>query len=187
VTIPTKNIFVGGYPLYEDTFWEDLRFPATGINPPGLVSDPDVDTTDGTFLFDAGSTEIIMGVAQMPHSWKIGTNIHPHIHWSPTSTNEGDVLWRLEYQLASINSAFSGSWATLDVLDAGSGTDDDHLLASWAVIDMSGISGVSAIMKWRVSRIGGDASDTYTADAKLLEFDIHYEIDRPGSRQEVVK
>ncbi len=33
----------------------------------------------------------------------------------------------------------------------------------------------------QLSRIGADELDTYAADARLLEFDFHYEIDRPGS------
>lgn len=30
--------------------FEDLRFPAQGINPPGAVSDPTRDTNDATFF-----------------------------------------------------------------------------------------------------------------------------------------
>ena len=39
----------------------------------------------------------------------------------------------------------------------------------------------------KLSRIGGDASDTYGADARLLEFDIHYQINTLGSELEFVK
>jgi len=165
--------------LPESSNWEDLRFPAAAINPPGGVSDPDVDTTDGTLLFDKGSTEIIMGQAQMPHSTKRNSVLKPHIHWSPTDADTGDVLWRLEYQLAAINGSFPGAWTALDVLDTGAG-DDKHQLAAFADIQLPD-AGVSLMIKWRVSRIGGDASDDYDADAKLLEFDIHYQIDSVGS------
>ena len=41
--------------------------------------------------------------------------------------------------------------------------------------------------KCRVSRIGGDALDTYGADAKLLEFDVHYLVDSLGSGGELIK
>jgi hypothetical protein len=43
------------------------------------------------------------------------------------------------------------------------------------------------MMHWKLSRIGGDGTDTYTADARLLEFDIHYEVDSMGSSEELVK
>lgn len=171
---------------YNDwTNYEDLRFPVTAINPPGAASDPDRDTTDGTLLFDDGSTEIIMGIAQMPHSWKSGT-ICPHVHWQATDGNTGDVLWRLEYQSASIGGDFSGSWTTLDKLAAAPGSANTHVMSEFAGINLTGL-GLSGIVKWRISRIGGDASDDYGADAKLLEFDFHYEIESVGSGQEGYK
>jgi hypothetical protein len=172
--------------LYGNTYWDDLRFPVQAINPPGAASDPDRDSTDGTFLFDAGSTELLMGIAQMPHKWKEGTAIDPHVHWSPTNTNTGNVLWRFAYKIANIDGTFPALYTNIDILDAGSGTADTHQMAEFASVDMTGKT-ISAIIKWRLSRIGGDGTDTYNADAKLLEFDIHFELDRPGSREELTK
>jgi len=166
--------------------WDDLKFPFAGFNPPGLVSDPDIDTDDGFPIFDAGSTEMLVGGAQMPHAWKAGSPIRPHIHWSPTDGNSGNVLWRLEFQLATPGGTFPGSWTALDVVDAADETADKHQIASFGQIGMAGM-GLSTIMKWRVSRVGGDASDTYGDDAKGLEFDIHYQIDSIGSGLEFEK
>lgn len=45
--------------------WEDLKFPANSINPPGGIGGAAVDTVDspfvGTLLFDPASTEICVG------------------------------------------------------------------------------------------------------------------------------
>jgi hypothetical protein len=38
--------------------WEDLRFSAVGINPPGAGTDPTRDTTDGRLIFAAAATNI---------------------------------------------------------------------------------------------------------------------------------
>ena len=57
---------VGGY---EAGQWEDLRFPAQGINPPVAASDPDVDTSTGLRLFDFNKTETLAGLAEMLHRW----------------------------------------------------------------------------------------------------------------------
>jgi len=168
--------------------WDDLRFPAATVNPPGAASDPDRDTTDGNLLFDGASTELVLFLALMPHKWKDASDIKPHVHWSKTTSAAGDVLWRLEYQIAEPGSAFSGSWTALtDVTDAVAGTPDndtadEHLISSFDDIDMSGITTTAPIIKFKLSRIGGDASDTYNgADAKLLEFDVHYQIDSRGT------
>ena len=168
----------------EGTVWDDLRFPAQGINPPGQVSDPDLDITDGTWLFDNNSTEILMGIAQMAHNWREGSAIYPHIHWSPTNTDTGDVRWQLDYQIASFGGTFPGSWTTLNIDDPGDGTDDKYQVATFSAISMTGHT-LSCMIKWKVSRIGG--SDTYNADAKFLEFDIHYEIDSFGSNEQYIK
>lgn len=186
MTLIRPGRFAGGLPQWGDgPFWEDLTFPATGLNPPGAVSDPDRDPDDGTLLFDAGSTEIIVGVAQMRHRWIEGSTIHPHIHWGPTSTNTGNVLWRLSYSIADVDGVFP-AYETLDVTAAAGGSDDAHLLTEFGEIDMTGFL-ISVNIKWKVARIGGDAADTYADDAKLYDFDIHYRSDRPGSRQEYVK
>lgn len=172
---------------YSDpTNWEDIQFPAQGLNPPGAVSDPDRDTTDGTFLFDSASTEIVCGLAQMPHAWKEGSFIYPHVHWQATDTGAGNVLWRFEYDIANIHGDFAGSYSNVDVLAAAHGTVAYNNVKSFPIIDMSGLT-LSCFIKWKLSRIGGDGTDTYGADARLLEFDIHYQIDSVGSGLEFQK
>jgi hypothetical protein len=166
--------------------WEDLRFSAAGINPPGAASDPGLDTEDGCWLFSASATNIIAIQAQMPHEWHEGTELRFHLHWSPTNTNTGNVLWRVEYKVANINEAFPASWTLMDKLDAGSGTADMHQLAAFAAVSMTGKT-LSSMIKIKISRIGGDVTDTYNANAKLLEFDIHYLRDALGSATEYVK
>jgi len=169
--------------------WDDLRFPAQGINPLGGASDPDVDTADpfaGTLLFDDAKTEIVGGVAQMPHSWLIGSTISPHIHWSPTSAGSGNVAWRFSYQIAPINETFPGALTTAGIeVDAAAGINNRHQIHGFTDIDMStyrSTGGVSIVIVWKLERVGGDASDTYVGDARLLEFDIHYQSDGNGSR-----
>jgi len=165
--------------------WDDLRAPASAINPPGGVSDPTRDTVTPGLLFSAGSDEIVHIIMQMPHSWLEGSEIRPHVHWAPTNTNTGSVVWQLEYQVVGIGDAI-GSWSTLSVTDPADGTDGKHQLASFSGISMTGHT-LSTILLCRLSRLGTDGADTYNDDARLLEFDIHYQIDGLGSIQEFIK
>jgi len=160
--------------------WEDLRFPAVGINPPGAASDPTRDTTDGRLVFSASAVNIIAIQAQMPHGWYAGSTIYPHVHWSPTDTNTGNVLWRLSYKIADINGVFPGSFTSVDKLQAGAGVVDTHQVAVFSGITMTGYI-ASAMLLILVSRIGNDGTDTYTGTAKLNEFDIHMQIDKLGT------
>ena len=171
--------------------WDDLRFPASAANPPGLSSDPDYDTTNGGWLFDASSTELLFFQAQMPHAWREGTIIHPHVHWQKTTSAAGDVYWQLDYKKAPIAGVMDAAFTTLSVTSTVPGTPDndtanEHLISTFGDLDMAG-NELSDMLLFKLSRIGGDAADTYGADVRLLEFDIHYEIDGFGSGREFIK
>lgn len=169
--------------------WDDLRFPATAVNPPGQASDPDFDTTNGGYLFATGSTETIFLIAQLPHSWAEGTDLKPHVHWQKTTSAGGDVLWRLSYKWAAIAEVMDSSFTDVDVSTVAAGTPDndtanEHLITPFGALAATSKT-VSSMLVMKLSRIGG--GDDYGADARLLEFDIHYQIDSFGSNQEFTK
>ncbi len=162
------------------TVWDDLRAPATAINPPGQISDPDWDNTNGGWLFDDGGTEILWIVLQFHHSYKEGSDIVPHLHWQPKTTGSGNVLWRIEYKWTNREAADAGSFTQVDLLTPADGTAFKHQEDKFAAQSGSGKT-ISSIITIKLSRIGGDGTDTYSGDALLKEFDIHFEIDRIGS------
>jgi len=182
----TASVVIDGDFSLGNTFWDDLKFPAAGINPPGAASDPGRDTTDGRLSFSASAENIVAIQVQMPHNWKEGSAIYPHFHWSPTNTDTGNVLWQLKYKIANVNGTFPGAWTTLTKLDAGDGTSDQHQIAAFSAIPMTGYT-LSCMMLILLSRVGDDGTDTYNAACKLNEFDIHYQIDSFGSDEEYTK
>lgn len=172
--------------------WDDLRFPAQAINPAGAVAPPGVDTTEtdfpGTLLFDAGTPEMVAGVAQMPHGYRIGSPIYPHIHWAKTTSASGGVVWHFYYRIVSRTGA-SGAWVGpvvgVDELPHAD-TADREAITTFGAIPATGI-GLSQMLAWRIYRKADDVADTYAADARLLEFDIHYQKDSIGSGGEFMK
>lgn len=176
---------LGGWLRLRRPVWDDIKYPASGINPPGAASDPARDTTEGTLLFAANNTNIIAGGALMPHARQVGTVIEPHLHWEPTTTEAGSVLWRFEYSAASIKHVFP-AFTTIDVLTPTEGLAGQHLVTSFGNITITD-DAIGTMLKWKISRIGGDSSDTYAADAKLLEFDIHALFDGFGSEEQYKK
>jgi hypothetical protein len=164
--------------------WEDLRFPAQGINPPGPTNTPTIDTTayPGTLLFAGNAVNLIGGVAQMPHSWREGRPIRPHIHWRKTVASPAaqGVLWEFAYARSPI-SATAEAWSswTTGTLVAGDLTAAEmHNLSTFGEITMVGLRG-SDMVHWQVRRDG--VTDSETAVCRLLEFDLHYEIGQVGS------
>lgn len=159
--------------------WDDVRAPATGINPPGAGADPDVDSSDIGLLFDASGTEIVHIILQLPHDYLDGSPIAPHVHWEPTNTNTGTVLWRLEYRWRN-NAETAGALTTADITPAANGTANKLQINGWGLVSKPDAR-PSSIFECKLSRVGG--SDTYNADARLKEFDIHYQRDteQPGT------
>ena len=165
--------------------WDDLRFPAVSINPPGQVSDPDFDTTNGGYLFNPTGTEVLFIAAQLPHAWMEQSSITPHVHWQKSTSASGDVMWRWDLKWAPINGVMDAAWTTqttATVLASTPDTDtaDKHLITAFTDVDCSGRE-VSDMMVMRISRLGDDVADTYGDQARLLEFDIHYIVDGLGS------
>lgn len=172
-----------------DTCWDDLKAPAAAIYSPGNTgSGPDRDTEDGTLLFASDATELVHMHFQMPHAWKAGSTISPHLHWMKSSDASGGVVWKMRYKWCEIGDTFPAY------------SDLDTAVEKVSAGDLEGIHGLyefseitdadktlSSMIIVELSRVHDATADTYAADAKLLEFDIHYQIDSLGSSDEYVK
>jgi hypothetical protein len=101
----------------------------------------------------------------------------------------GGVYWQLQYRWVGIGDVMAGSWTTI-----GSGTptiSDSNLQYKHALTQLGDITAVgktvSDMLVMLVTRQPANAADTYGADAILLEFDIHYQVDSFGSNYEYYK
>lgn len=179
---PTFN-----YVQYNPTQWTDLRAPATAINPPGRVSDPDFDNINGGYIFANGRINSLIIIFQMDHSWAIGTDINFHIHWE--QANAGDPLWQLEYKWISNGELVPSSWTTITTTTKSfsytSGTIAQ--ICSFDRITPPANAGLSSIFKCNLSRLGDNDFDTYNDDLLFNEADVHFQIDYIGSSQEFIK
>lgn len=167
--------------------YEDLRFPATAINPPGQASDPDFDTAKNGWLFSPSGTETLYMIAQMPHAWKEGTTLAAHVHWEKTTSAAGSAVWELVYSWSAYYEARTGDTTlTASTPVADTDTLDTQMITAFSDISATGRQ-ISDMLCMKLSRLGSDGGDDYGADARLLEFDIHYQIDSFGSSQEYSK
>jgi len=169
--------------------WDDFSFPVTGLRINPSTSKPDYDYDEGEFLFDDASTETVVGKKITEHRFKVGTGVEwrPHIHWIQESA--GVVKWQLEIKIVPANNAegtFLTFLSTTDEFTYTSGTL--HQITLFPTIDVSSLNTTAALVTVKISRLGGDAADTYVGDARFQSFDMHVPIDQPrGSRQEFVK
>jgi len=169
--------------------WDDLRFPAQSINPPGVLDGPTVDATEtgfpGTLLFSGSADKIICGVAQMPHAWSRGTAIRPHIHWSKTTGSASAVTWELFIRILGFAGEAPGAWSSALPVTVTVGSPlvtDELLISGFGDVAMTA-QRESTMFAWRLYRRG--STDADNADVRLYEFDIHYQIDKLGTIPEI--
>jgi len=175
------------------TRWDDIRVPVTstkkaGSNDPHFAKIADNGSgSQGVFaeLFDKTTEEELYFQVQIPHSWKIGTDIVAHVHWCPVDTDTGTIQWGLEWSLAEKDAVIGDSTLSLGAATAACGTAYQHTYYEIVEIDMSAVTDRSSIISCRVYR--NVAGDSYNNDAALLEVDFHYQIDSLGSTEQLVK
>jgi hypothetical protein len=132
--------------------------------------------------------ELNMGF-QLPHEYKEGSSIMPHIHLHvPNDGTGGTIKFYCEYEWANIDQAGAISPVTVagtKVVTANFGAQN-NVIVSFGNIVGTGKT-ISSIFMCRIYRDPADASDTFGASAWLKSADIHVEIDTLGSRQATSK
>lgn len=177
-----NKVIIGEGLVYDTEFWDDEKYPATAINPPGVVSDPTFDDTNIGWSYTVNDQLII--IAQMPHKWKEGSAINPHVHYKQTSS--APVGWRMVYRTYNNNALVPETFNNLDMdvvefTYPGAGTFAQIQQAN-GFLDMTG-NKISSFLEIKLQRIADSAPTNVT----LTEFDIHYQIDSVGSILEYIK
>lgn len=181
------------------TFWNDTMVPAfsvrTGATAPDLESGFGGDSALYYYAFDGSSqTEYVFFEVQIPHDYVEGTTIYPHVHFSPTTTGTGGVKFALTYQWSSIGGDFGSSHTLPLCYNVTANSQWKHLMC-YDTTRTSGVrstisgtgKGISSILYCKLARPFDDPNDTLAADVAFLGFDIHYETDGFGSKQETSK
>ncbi|MCF8406151.1 MAG: hypothetical protein K9H58_19570 [Bacteroidales bacterium] len=170
------------------TTYEDLQIP--GYSFLKTANSPTLTNYNSTglylYLFDNGSTlEEVQFTVQMPHGWKQGSTIYPHIHYMPADATSGNIHWGLEYTWANVNGTF-GTSATITMAAPTSAASNRHLVNGFPgitpIVDVN--NKISSIMICRIYRDADHTEDTYNGGVYILQFDIHYEVNTMGSRTE---
>jgi hypothetical protein len=131
--------------------------------------------------FDVSKADEVHGSIEIPHDYKEGSDLVVHAHWSPTTTNTGNIVFGFEYSLAGDNSVFSVASNVTSIPTASPGTVNKLIRQNLLTISGLGIK-IGNIITFRFYRQNG-GTDTYTGNAFVHSIGIHYECDTVGSRQ----
>jgi hypothetical protein len=164
------------------TVWNDLVFSSTQLKTIGVAAKPDFSTTELGLLFPQNDTTENVGIiVQMPHFWKEGSSIYPHIHWIQSSADT--ATWKIKYRVYNIGATIP-AWTIITNNNHSSPYTSGTIqqLATFPAISMSGktLSCIIDIILYRNDNI-------LAGDALLKQFDLHIEQDALGSNSEISK
>lgn len=166
----------------ENVVWDDLKAPFTRTRQ-GALEKPDFDFTNLGLLFPQNNpAEITYTIMQFPHKYKEGSNIKPHVHWRQSAAT--DVTWKFDYRWYNNGDAIPATWTTLSTSTGVFPYTSGNLaqISSFPEIDGTGKK-LSSIFEVKFYR----DDNTTTGDVLGKEFDIHFQLDQNGSRQEFIK
>lgn len=173
--------------------WDDLGFDSGSfpLNPVGAIAAPSRDIVladfPGSLLFSGTLDNAIANSFQMPHMWKEGTQIFPHIHWTKPAGGAGDdVVWHFYYRVYKIGAAPT-AWngPILGTLaQSHNGIAEAEAITTFGPIAMSGYK-ISQNVAWYLVRKG--STDGFGGTARLIQFDVHFLKNTDGSRKEFTK
>jgi hypothetical protein len=180
------GIYLGG----DASVWDDLRFPPGRVVVNPANSKPDyIGLIDNINMlgFDKSASEWVTGIAQMPHGYKEGSYVEPHVHWVTTSaaSTASHVCWKIDYTWVNPDTGnifYNASVQSLTATSPAAGAASTLVYCSLGTANGTGKE-VSSIIAFRLIRNVSHAEDDIDSDVGMLEFDIHYQIDAMGSRQ----
>lgn len=183
--------------VFNNSYWDDLRVPVSSTNLGGS-KDPGfakfLDNGSGsqgvfTYWFDATQEEEVYFSCQLPHNYIPGSYLRPHVHWVPKSNGSAGqtVSWGLEYTWSNAVAVFPNTTIIYGSTSMPSETlvANKHYITSLGQIDGTSKS-YSSMLICRLFRdaTGSGGTDSYTADAGLLEIDFHYNLNGFGTSEE---
>jgi hypothetical protein len=162
--------------------WSSVPVPATSLttaaaNTPDFQKfrdDGSASTGVYAWHFDDNSLEQAFFEIVVPLDYKVGTDLDLHFHWSPATTNTGNVYFGVEYTMQNIDGVFPSTTITMGTA-AADGVAKKHQIVSSVLLDGTNVEPGAHIL-FRVWRDGADAADTLTGDAVLLSAHINYKM-----------
>ena len=166
------------------TVWDDQMVDIGAGKLPAVGAPSWTSYKGGQVLsFADAQTNTVYFNVQIPHSYKLGTNIDFHCHVVHAGASGGFSTWQFTYCLASIGGTFTTATTSLVTLTAPA-VVDHHGLLIFPNITGTG-AGISSMILCSLERHGN--SGTYNGAIYIMSMDSHYEKDSIGSRQELAK
>lgn len=114
------------------------------------------------------------------HDIKTGSDIYPHVHFSPSTTmSAGEtIVWTVEYASAdrNQNDSFTGTLNSITMTYTADGNEvaGEHLVVECSDADAIAVQDVDSMILCKITLGNG----TYTGDVFGHTADLHYQVGR---------
>lgn len=174
------------------TAWDDSQVPSTtvrtGVVAPTLATGFRGNAAFQMLNFVNSQADEVQFTVQLPHSRKISSDMYPHVHFVPSSTASNgtyNVKFILEYYAANIGSQFPSEVASYEMTYQFTVATNNHIWKHLMAANETALSntfGISSILFCRLYR-DNTVTSNFPGNVALAGFDIHIQIDSPGSDQ----
>jgi hypothetical protein len=173
------------------TVWDDFVVPvqvASRSTVPGTVAPSELAYRSGlVYEFPDAVDRTCYFVIQIPHTYKEGTDVVFHIHWTIDTSGAGggaeNVEWDYSYSASSPTADNSEQWPVAttgtQTVDVQNEAQHDHIMDDIVTITGTNFK-TSEVIIMSLTRTG--TTDSYGGHALLVSADVHHEIDTVGSR-----
>jgi len=160
--------------------WNDIILQVSNLRP-GNTPPVFAAFRNGVYglRFDANTGDEVHGAFEVVHDYKEGTDMVAHCHWSPTSTDIGNIVFGFEYTHANDSQAFSTTATATNTPVAASGVVNQLTRTNIVTLDGTNYK-IGDIIAFRFYRQNG-GTDTFTGNAFVHSIGIHYQADTNGS------
>jgi hypothetical protein len=165
--------------------WNDLIMPVVGLGVSSTVPSPQAFLTNLS-AYGFQRADQLYGCFEILHDYKEGSNLRFHIHWAPSSINNGNVVWQLDLSCANVNYVLPAT-ELLTKTEAACGVANTHQLTEFEPILSGTGKKIGCIVPFRLRRGEAGDGDTFTGLAIALSIGVHYECDGIGSNQIFIK
>jgi len=175
------------------TVWDDLMGDITRAKTVGtrVTLNDTENTMDFTTM--ASLTDYIFLNFQIPHGWKIGSTLYPHVHWIHSVYGVPNLMIQYRWQIEG--GEFDSVWKNYPLTNLAfsySGTTINQISSGAGITPPVGAN-LSDIFQVRIIRDSSNASglfagsDPHPSTVMLTSADIHIEMDSIGSHLEFIK
>lgn len=166
--------------------WDDWRWAGTGVNPAGAPNPAiltEIQANQWCWRFVNLDT-MAFPDQQIPHDYREGSDIQPHIHFAPTTSATYTGTWTLVITdwLSSVNGAARQAQTTITAGFNSAMVANQMQSINFSAV-LTGVNRkISSVLTARLSLALAAGAACY-----LLGLDAHYQKDGHGSRQILAK